>query len=265
MVNTANAIIQTLNIPALKRIMSKDARGARDHIIDFVFKHAGVSPQIFTGWIQESYDPIVWEKAMLWTGKDSLTEAIGRSTSAIFWAKTDESSTVRGKENGVRYKHVDWLSVLKCDQQWWLNVARFPRAGGVHPTAFKEHVEQSFREIYEVCVGWLISDFSFHTLLRIYEISTKYSVKEVVKCTGLVPDYNKRNIDYLNQVLDNEQAVAAALLRDQQQLTATSKRVLDMFLDIYKTGRGPIDWQEIENRIKQHPEIQDELDKVKPT
>ena len=196
---------------------------------------------------------------------EQIEDAIKRKTSAAFYKPTKNNSNdvVKGSADGVRYDKVDWDSVLRCDPKWWFNAVKIPRNNHFSPYSMNAMMDKDFRSVYPLFTKWLLADFSYTTLLKIFELSTKYSAKEIGRCMALVEEYTKRSIEYLIPVLEREQAIALAQLKERKDLEAHSKQVLEMLLKIQYETRGPVDWTKIEEQIKEHGFIEDELNKVK--
>src|SRR5271157_2592920 len=219
---TTSTNVQLFTNPIFNNIMCRDTRILRDEVYDLVGQYAYTNDVVgLEKACVQTYSPVAWELSSLYASHGEIYEAILRKTSAKFYTSEGDEK-VRGVLKGARHKDVDWLSVLRCDPVWWYAAVKFPRETPFMPQSMSGDMAIDFQRTYTAFTKWLMSDFSYTTLRKILELSTKYASVEITRCMGMVDDYSKRSIKYLTDIIENEQAINAALLRDQQTLHESS-------------------------------------------
>jgi hypothetical protein len=215
---------------------------------------------------------------MLYASKQQVLETIHRRTSSQYIkdqqkeTKTGDAkpSWEHGSISGPKDKSIDWVDLAVFHYHWWYGLIQFPHSDGigtkrkvaVQPQAVQKNIK-AFRGMYELFLSWLVkADFGRDTLLGIWDLSTKYSIDEVRRCMELVEDKSKRNIHYLDAIIDKEQAILQEELQEARDLNEHSKKTILAIMNLARKS-GPVDWEALEKNVKVDKLNQQEFDKVK--
>jgi hypothetical protein len=245
--------------PKLNHVMSRGAKKLRDKVFTLCLENSGVGSKgqkIFDDFKQaiiDNYDPLDWERALLYASTDPLYDAVLRITSTRYvnQLKKDDNSKAAwemGSTGGGRNKEIDWVDVAKFDAKWWYGHIRFPHSGSIQPNNF-DKVIQEFSAVYKLFTDWFLADFGYHDLLFIWHLTNKNTIEEIQKCMDMVTDKNKRSTNYLSAILDKEDALLRVELEERQEMMDHSQNTLDAIASIVDKDRDPVDWNNIEKDI----------------
>ena len=252
--------------------MSREAKSLRDDVLNMVFQHgtAGKGQQdrsLFQSQVIEAYTPLNWERAVLYANSRSLLEAVCRRTSAAYYRSKDKPGAQKpewqkGSIDGNRYKKIDWVSVSRFGPEWWIKSIQFPRQGAIFPQSF-DKVAAEFSEIYSLFTSWLLIDFSYKTLLNIWDLTNRFSPQFIKSCMDLVEDKSKRSIEYLLPIIDKEFAIMRQEILERNELTSQSKQLLETISSLVANRGEPIDWNKLDERLEVDSENAKAFDEVK--
>jgi hypothetical protein len=126
-------------------------------------------------------------------------------------------------------------------------------------------MRSQFRPIYNEFIKWLIADFSYNDLYIIWNLTTKISCDEIKRCMQLVTDNNKKNVKYILAVIEQEQAIKKANLKERSDLNVHSMSVINAILSIADVNKEPVDWSSIDDDIDKDKENEGVFKDVKLT
>jgi len=259
-----------INHRSLQTVMSREARQLRDDIFNKAIEHgtAGmISSDVeqFVGNIIQAYNPIVWERAVMYAHKAEIWDAFMKITSSIYKDQQDAGREARGNKGKVRRKDVDWLSVaISFPDMWWVSGVQNRRNGSIVPCDL-DTVLKPFEAMYRLYTGWLISDFGIKTLFGIFDVSKRYSTDIVKECMDMVDEVRGRSFEYLMAIIDREIAARQIEMLQTKELLDRSKEILSAVVEIARSKSERIDWAAIEKDTDIDKENKEEFDKVKPT
>lgn len=262
-----------LQDPVLNHVMSRDARKTRDQVLDLCMQHGGITtkslaaPQQFRLDIIKQYDPIHWERAVLYAHPNDIWDAVRRATSKRYHDSQDPNKATmpwkRGSITGTRYKKTDWLAVARLEPEWWVGGVQFPRSSSaIKNLGDFAKIEAPFRRLYDAFIKWVPSDFSYKALFTIFAMSTNENPDFIIECMGFVEDPRKRSIEYLTSVVDRERAIRKQELMEREDITEQSKAIISAITSAVEK-REPIDWDSMDEAVKQSSENRQAFDKVK--
>ena len=259
--------------------MSKDARRLRDDVYELVFKTE--LPKIDFGkkdiWLEQlkaGYDPLNFERAILFDYQDRIFEAVLRRTSKKFADDTDaekksgehrwdhEKGTVA--RSATRNKDIDWLEVAKFAdwQNIWHECIEFHKANpSIAPGSFDASLHQ-FRPMYELFVGWMYTDFNRASLLHIFNMSNHYALDFVKECMDMVEDPRKREPAYLLAIIQKEHKILQVEINENDEIDEFSKRIINACVD-FVDHHEPVNFNEFEKEFQEHMKNHEEFNKVK--
>ena len=247
-------------------ILSRDARKVRDHVLDMCVKYGANKLQSeidsFISQIKQAYDPIAWEKAILYANPADIITAVERKTSIEYQQVNPNAATVkktRGNKAGAKNHNIDWLDLAKFDSKWWLEAP--PRAGSISP----DNVDkiQEFISMYKLLVSWFITDFSHHTLLGIFDFARRFSLEIVQECMEEVDDPRKRSIEYLGAIIEKEMVAREIEMMESKELNEHSKRMLQAISEMARKRDKTVDWDSIDKKASSELDNIEEFNKVK--
>lgn len=256
-----------LSDPIFSRYMSKGGRQLRNNVLDLCFTHGAQKIEAqteFCSSLLKSYNPLNWEKAVLYNGPDKIFEAVCRKTSDRFYKEpAGKQPWDRGSKspNTNRYKEVNWLEVARFDYDIWLDCVQFPASGGILPKEFI-YFEKKFAKVYEAYSRWVSSDFGISALRKLFYSSKKYSPDFIIQCMEKVVELDKQNIYYLESILETEQGILLRQVKDSEEVLEQSKQMLEAIVDL--AGRSnSVNWGSIEDTVDIDRENHEEFSKVK--
>lgn len=262
----------SINNKIFDTVMSIEAKELRDGVIDRCMKYGAnkYKPGELEQKIIESYNPIVWERAVLFGYANELLDGVDRKTSSAYFRHKDKADKATppwqiGSVSGNKYKHIDWLNVAKFeyDDSWFLSSVKFPRKdGNILPSAF-DNLRPQFTEMYKLFTSWLIADFNHKTALNIFWYSRDYSIDFIHTCINMVNDKSKRSIEYLSAIVNKEFAIMKHDLMERKELTDDSKKTFDMILQTMSDKGGQVNWDEIDKDLETNLNNTEEFRKVK--
>ncbi len=249
--------------------MSRDARWLRDRVIDMCMQHGtvGLVGSQYTDFqtnILNKYTPINYEKAVLYASKEEVFKSFCRKTSKKYY--NDRANGKPDWDAGSpshktpRHKNIDWTTAAHFDYGWYHDFIQFPPEMRVSSTEFNARVD-AFSSLYFEFIKWIIVDFSKTALYKLYDLSKKYAVDEIVRCMELVTDPAKRTIEYLIPIIDREQALLRYELQESAELNEHSMKVMDAIQEAVRR-EGTVNWDKLEEDFKLEINNKDEFDKV---
>jgi len=245
--------------PSLTKTMSKHAKNLREEVFKFcLLQVAGGRPRSvhdeFCAQVVAGYNPIVWERAILYAHPSEVYDAVLRATST------------NGHVKGGRKKDTDWLKIAtEFDYNLWMNRVRPDAkrsASRIDPSDFDKLAPQ-FTKMYVLLCDWLLADFGYSVLFNIFDMTRRYSTSIIKECIEKVDDPNHRSIDYLLAIVDKELAIRREEMLRDKELSDSSKQIIDAVTSIAINRTQPINWDEIDHKIDIDVANQAEFDKVK--
>jgi hypothetical protein len=242
------------------RIMSRDGRRIRDDVIGSCLRYSAINIE---QQISEFYDPMVWEKAVLYAHPSDLFTAFMRLTSKLYKDEERSGRLPKGRKDGARRKDVDWADVaINFAPQWWMPGIQDPRARRIDPNDFYK-LEPAFTNMYMLVSQWLITDFSYTALLQILDISKRYSLDLVSECMEKIDQVRNRSIDYLMAIIEKEMAARHIEMMESKELEERSKKILSDLIDMAEKRAVSVDWDELEKNKEVDNLNKEVFDKVK--
>lgn len=252
--------------------MSREARQLRDNVYETCAKYyshgdMGLTSK-FESTIIDTYDPVVWERPILYAQEQVVFDAFMRVTSDIYQKQQRDGREAKGNKAGSRRKDIDWLQVVTTfpDDLWVPNINEQTRRsrGAIEPSAF-DRVRNQFTPMYGLFSQWLIVDFSHKVLFGIYDISLRYSLDLVKECMDMVTELRNRSYEYVAAIIEKEMVVRQAEMLENKELNDRSKAVLKVISDLALNKTKSLDWESLEKNVKIDRENQEAFNKVKPT
>lgn len=269
---------QELSGPPFNKIMSKDARRLREEVYELSFKNIKIkNADSLRDWIdkiKEVYDPLNFERAILFDYYDCVFEAVQRRTSKKYFDDSEEDkrngNTRWPHEIGTRARNasrksgLDWFWIAEFSD-WkniWYDIMGFNKANpSIDPKNFNSSI-QYFRPVYDLFVDWMFTDFNRTSLIHIYNISNTYSIDFIEECMKYVENPRSRDPAYLLAIMQKEHAIMRAELdesnRDDEYAVQIAKKLSE-----HITHHESVDWDKFKSELQQKVQDQQELNKVK--
>lgn len=254
--------------PKFKHVMSRDGKTLRESILKLCIDNSiiGLTPsqiKILHDRIIQFYDPIVWERAILYAHHSEVYDAVLRATSSAH-NKSAPGKMPKGNKKGARRKDIDWINLaVSFDWNVWVTFVDKPRgANKIYPSSLDTHLSD-FSNMYTLFINWLLTDFSYSTLYQIYDISRRYSVDIIHDCMQEIEEPRQRSVDYLMAVVDKEIAIRKAKAFEDKSLLDNSKNIINTILNMVADRSKPVDWNNIDKTKEIDNENQEEFNKVK--
>lgn len=268
-----------LSGPPFNRAMSKDARKLRDDVYELAFIHGLPNGDTEKRqWIKkliDSYDPLNFERAILYDHYDRIIEAVNRRTSVKF--KKDSDSIRKGEmdfkddhkrgtksKSSYRLPGLDWLNIAQFSdwEDIWYRCVNLHKANiSIEPKHFNTTISQ-FRDMYNLFVGELYYDFNRNSLIHIYQMASKYSLDFVKECMGRVVDVRQKEPNYIIEVVKKEHAILQAELEESNQVEKETVELVKSVVS-YVNYHDEIDWGKVKKDLKKRMDNKEEFDKVK--
>jgi hypothetical protein len=247
-------------------VLSRDARKVRDHVLEICINYGTSKIQVevssFISKIKQQYDPLAWEKSVLYATPQDIITTIDRKTSAAY-QQVDVNGPIlkktRGNKTGPRNHNIDWLALARFDKEWWIEAV--PRPGSIHPDSLDKLPE--FMDMYKLFSSWFIVEFSYHTLFGVLDFSRRFSLEIVKECMEEVDDPRKRSIEYLGAIIDKELMAREIEMMENKELTENSKRILKAISELARNRDKPVDWDTIDKKASIDLLNVEEFEKVK--
>lgn len=249
--------------------MSKPARLLRNEVIELCFSNINPNDrQKFIDNLKNNYHRVNWEKAIFYNNNNIIFDGILKRTSKKF----EDDKTKKNREppwkmgtkatGAHRSKNIDWFELSTfANSDFWFDIVEFSRSLSIKPDIF-DKMRSQFVPMYDLITDWLLVDFSFSDLYRIYEISKNDSISFVRQCMDKVDDRSKISVPYLMAIIEKERAILKAELADSQHLTDRTKMFFDLVLENEKKWEH-INWDELDKEARVIEDNMREFDKVK--
>lgn len=239
----------------LRRVMSRDARELIESLVVASYHwYVGTRPtdpqagKYFNREVDERFDPIYYEIAVLYASPKSIMTAITNRTAKAY----DKNAPLRDIKAGtLRNPSVDYIQVALAAPEFWYKLIKIPRTDPLQPDRVKNNF--TFHRLYNDVTSWLAADCTYSDLYFLWNVSNdQVGVQVIQQILSKATDAQYANCGILKHKYKEQYQIEQ--MQHQADVDGL-KKTQKLYEEVNnRLNERPISKAELEERVRQFRE-----------